>query len=56
MMLGSVETTLIVLNEEMNDIMRIVKSLKEYVLLINDISESIKNKTKTKKNDILRCY
>ena len=51
-MLGSFEITLIILNEEKNDIMRIVKSLEEYGLLIKDISESNKNKTKKTKRRI----
>ena len=35
-------TTLIVSNEEMNDIMKIVKSLEESSLLIKGFSETIK--------------
>ena len=38
-------TTLIISNEEMNDIMKIVKSLEESGLLIKGISE-IKNEAK----------
>ena len=34
------------LNEEMNDFMKIVKSLKESRLLIKGISETIQNETK----------
>ena len=33
--------TLIILNEEMNDIIKIIKSLEESGLLIKDISETI---------------
>ena len=36
---------LIISNEEMKDIMKIVKSLEESVLLIKGISETTKNKT-----------
>ena len=36
-------TILIVSNEEMNDIMKIVKSLEESGLLMNGISEAINN-------------
>ena len=39
-------TTLIILNEEMNDIMKIVKQFEESGLLIKDISETIKNEAK----------
>ena len=40
-MFGSGITILIVSNEEMNDIMEIVKSLEESGLLMNGISEAI---------------
>ena len=39
-------TTLIISNEKMNDIMKIIKYLKESVLLIKGISEAIKNEAK----------
>ena len=42
-------TTLIISNEEMNDIMKIVKSLEESGLVIKGISETIKNETKERK-------
>ena len=38
--------TLINLNKEMNDIMKIVKSLEESGLLIKGVSETIKNEAK----------
>ena len=38
--------TLIISNEEMNDIMKIVKSLEESGLLIKGLSETIINETK----------
>ena len=41
--------TLIILNEEMNDIMKIVKSLEESGLLIKGVSETIKNEAKEQK-------
>ena len=47
---------LITLNEERSDIMKIVKSLEESGLLINNISKTIKNETKEKKEDFLICY
>ena len=43
-MFGSDMTALIISNEEMNDIMKIVKSPEESDLLIKDVSETIKNK------------
>ena len=45
-MFGSVNTTLIISNEEMNDIMKIIKSLEESGLLIKGVSETIKNEVK----------
>ena len=42
-------TTLIISNEEMNDIMKIVKSLEESGLLIKGVSEAIKNEAKEQK-------
>ena len=39
-------TTLIISNEEMNDIMKIVKSLEVSNLLIKNVSETIQNETK----------
>ena len=48
-MFGSGVTTLIILNEEMNDIMKIVKSLEESGLLIKGVSEIIKNEGKEQK-------
>ena len=52
-MSGSGNTTLITSNEEMNDIIKIVKSLEEYGLLIKGISEKIKNETKEQKGGFL---
>ena len=49
-------TTLIVSNEEMNYIMKIVKSLEESGLLIKRVSETIKMKQNNKKEDFLECY
>ena len=39
-------TTSVFSNEDLNDIMKIVKSLKESGLLIKGVSETIKNKAK----------
>ena len=42
-MIGSGITTLIILNEETNDIMKIVQSFEESGLLIKGVSETIIN-------------
>ena len=55
-MFGSGNTALIISNEEINDIMKIIKSLKESGLLIKSVSESIKNGPKNKKTDFSACY
>ena len=47
--------TLIISNEEMNDIMKLAKSLKESGLLIKGISETIKMKQNNKEEDFLEC-
>ena len=52
-MFGSGTTTLIISNEEMNDIMKIIKSLKESELLIKGASETIKNEAKEQKGRFL---
>ena len=48
-MFGSGVTTLIILNEEMNDTKEIVKSLEESVLSIKGVSDTIKNVAKEQK-------
>ena len=49
-------TTLIISNEEMDDIMKIVKSPEEYVLLIKGVSEIIKNAAKEQRGGFLASY
>ena len=51
--LASGNTTLLISNEEMNDIMKIIKSLEESGLLIKGISEAIKNEAKEQKDGFL---
>ena len=46
-------STLIISNEEVNDIMKIVKSLEESGLFINDVSETIKNEAKKQKGGFI---
>ena len=48
------ETTLILSNEDINGIMKVVKSLKESDLLIKRVSERITNEAK--KMDFLAWY
>ena len=52
-MFTSGNTTLIISNEEMNDIMKIVKSLEESGILIKGVSETIKNEAKEQKGGFL---
>ena len=47
---------LIVSNEEMDDIMKIVKSLEDYGLLIKRVNETIKNKAKEQICGFLRMF
>ena len=49
-------TTLIISNEEINDIMKIVKSLKEPGILIKVASETIQNKAKEQKGGLSVSY
>ena len=53
---GSGVTTLIISNEEMNDIMKIVKSLEESGLLIKGVSEAIKIEAKEQKGRFLEMF
>ena len=52
-MFGTGMTTLIISSKEMNDIMKIVKSLEESVFFIKGISETIKNEAKEQKGGFL---
>ena len=46
--------TLLFLNEEMSNIMKIVKSLEEFGLLIKGVSQAIKNEVKEQKQGFAR--
>ena len=46
-------TTLIISNDEMKDILKIVKSLEDSVLLLEGVSETIKNEAKEQKGGFL---
>ena len=50
------QTTLIISNEQMNNIMKIVKSLEESGLLIKGVVKQLKMKQKNKKEDFSECY
>ena len=52
-MLGSGTTTLIISNDEMNDIIKIVKSLEDSGVLVKDISETIQHEAKEQKGGFL---
>ena len=47
------QTTLIIYNEEMNDIIKIIKSLEKSGLLIKGVSKTIKNEAKEQKGGFL---
>ena len=56
-MFGSGFTTLIILNKEMNECMKIVNSLEESGLSIKSVSQAIKKEAKEqKKKDFSVCY
>ena len=52
-MLGSGVTTLIILNDEMNDILKIVKSLEDSGLLLKGVSETIQHEAKEQSGGFL---
>ena len=52
-MLGSGTTTLIISNDEMNDIIKIVKSLEDSGVLLKGISETIQHEAKEQKEGFL---
>ena len=44
---------IIISNEEMNDIMKIVQALKDSNILLKGVTKTIKNKTKEQKGEFL---
>ena len=50
---GSETTTLIISNEEMNDIMKIVQALEDSNILLKGVTKTIKNETKEQKGGFL---
>ena len=53
---GNNTTTLIISNDEMKDIIEIVKSLEDSGLLFKGVSETFQNKAKEQKGGFLVCY
>ena len=54
--LESGTTTLIKSNKEMEDIIKIVKSLEDSGLLLKRVTGQLKMKSKNKQEDFLVCY
>ena len=52
--LATLMKTLIISNEEMNDIIKVVKSLEKYGLLRKNVSETIQNEEKEQTGGFLR--
>ena len=50
---GSGKTTLIISNEEMTDIMKIIQVLEDSNILLKRVNKTIKNETKEQKGDLL---
>ena len=48
---GSGTTTLIISNEELKDVMKIVQALKNYNILLKGITKAVKMKQKNKEED-----
>ena len=46
-------TTLIISNEEMKDIMKIIQALEDFNILLKGVTETIKNETKEQKGGFL---
>ena len=51
--LGSGNTTLLISNEEMNDIMKIIQALEDSDVLLKGVTKAIKNETKEQKGGFL---
>ena len=49
-------TTLIKLNNEMEDIIKVAKSLEDSGLLLKGVTETVQNEVKEQKEDFLVCY
>ena len=47
--LGSGNTTLIISNEEVNDVIKIVQALEDSKIFLKGVTEAVKNETKERK-------
>ena len=54
--LGSGTTTLIISNEQMNNIMKIAQALEDSNILLNVATKTIKNETKEQKEAFYQCF
>ena len=55
-MLGSGTTTLIISNDEMNDIIKIVKPLEDSGVILKGVSETIQHEAKKQKGGFLSMF
>ena len=53
---ASHNTTLIISNNDMEDIIKIVKSLEDSGLLLKRVTETVQHEVRNKKEDFLLCY
>ena len=49
-------TTLIISNEEINDIMKIVQALEDSNILLKGVTKTVRNELRNKNEDFLVCY
>ena len=49
-------TTLIISNDEMNDIIKILKSLEDFGLFLKGVTKTVQSEAKEQKEDFLVCY
>ena len=54
--LGSGNTTLIISNEEINDIMKIIQALEDSDILLKGVTKTIKNETKEQNGGFLSVF
>ena len=47
---------MIISNDEMDDVIKIIKSLEDSGLLSKGVTETVQNEVKEKKEDFLVCY
>ena len=55
-MCGSGNATLIISNDDMNDLIKIITALEEHDILLKGISKKIKNETKEQRGGFLHLY